>query len=259
MSFLRTALVLVLSLSASGAEAVENPRVVIELFTSQGCSSCPPADRLLGEMAKEEGVIALTYPVTIWDHLGWHDTLATPANTARQRAYGEARGDRRIYTPQVIVNGVKHAVGSDRTAIDNKCRFDETMKNALSVPVSVQARAGGLRITTGAGTGDGASGAARLVLVVYDAEQRIRVNAGENEGQYLHYTNVVRVLKDLGPWKPDQMLDIPMPAEARSGSGIVVMVQTGTKGEAASALPAGVILGAASLPPRSGQQASGTH
>src|SRR5215831_15615847 len=84
------------------------PRAVIELFTSQGCSSCPPADQLLGELTGDPSLVAVSVPVDYWDYLGWKDTLADPHNTARQKAYAHARGDGQVYTPQVVVNGAMH-------------------------------------------------------------------------------------------------------------------------------------------------------
>ena len=92
------------------------PRAVVELFTSQGCSSCPPADKIIGELARDPSVIALSMPIDYWDYLGWKDTLADSRFSARQKAYSQARGDRNVYTPQVIVNGSAHVIGSDREA-----------------------------------------------------------------------------------------------------------------------------------------------
>ena len=94
------------------------PAAVVELFTSQGCSSCPPADAILAELARRPDIVALTFPVDYWDYLGWKDTLAHPLFTARQRAYAHARGDRQVYTPQMVVNGTKPCIGSDRAQID---------------------------------------------------------------------------------------------------------------------------------------------
>src|SRR4051795_2587142 len=94
------------------------PRAVIELFTSQGCSSCPPADRILGELAKDPSVIALSMPIDYWDYLGWKDTLADSRFSARQKAYSQMRGDRNVYTPQVVVNGAAEVNGGDRVSID---------------------------------------------------------------------------------------------------------------------------------------------
>src|SRR3954452_23416283 len=96
-----------------------DPRAVVELFTSQGCSSCPPADKILGELAKDPSVIALSMPVDYWDYLGWKDTLADSRYSARQKAYSHMRGDRDVYTPQVIVNGAAEVNGSDLSGIEN--------------------------------------------------------------------------------------------------------------------------------------------
>src|SRR5437764_2212404 len=95
-----------------------DPRAVVELFTSQGCSSCPPADKVLGELANDPSVIALSLPIDYWDYLGWKDTLADSRFTARQKAYSRSRGDRDVYTPQLIVNGAAQVIGSDRAKID---------------------------------------------------------------------------------------------------------------------------------------------
>src|SRR3954453_7509032 len=99
---------------AGGARGAEARGAVVGLFTSQGCSACPPADRLMAELAREPGVIALSLPVTYWDYLGWKDTLAHAAFTERQRAYAGMRGDRQVFTPQAVVNGAATVVGSDR-------------------------------------------------------------------------------------------------------------------------------------------------
>src|SRR5713226_705298 len=94
------------------------PRAVIELFTSQGCSSCPAADKLLGELARDPTLVTISVPIDYWDYLGWKDTLADPRNTARQKAYAHVRGDGQVYTPQVVVNGALHALGSDKAVIE---------------------------------------------------------------------------------------------------------------------------------------------
>ena len=104
-------------MSAAPARAGE-PRAVIELFTSQGCSSCPPADKLLGELAHDPSLIALSLPVDYWDYLGWKDTLALHGHADPPARLRAARGDREVYTPQVVVNGVVHALGSDKAAIE---------------------------------------------------------------------------------------------------------------------------------------------
>src|ERR1044071_6532205 len=113
-----TPTVLGIGLALVSAQAhADQPRAVLELFTSQGCSSCPKADRLAGELAKEKDLVVLTFAVDYWDYLGWKDTFGAAAHSARQRAYANVRGDRKVFTPQMIVNGSESATGSDRAGI----------------------------------------------------------------------------------------------------------------------------------------------
>ena len=116
------AVVVVCASVAPHSFAQGEPRAVIELFTSQGCSSCPAADKLLGELAADPSLVPISVPIDYWDYLGWKDTLADPRNTARQKAYAHVRGDGQVYTPQVVVNGSLHVLGSDRAAIEHRHR-----------------------------------------------------------------------------------------------------------------------------------------
>src|SRR6476661_11274553 len=113
------------------------PRAVVELFTSQGCSSCPPADQIIGELAKDPSVIALSLPIDYWDYLGWKDTLADSRFSARQKAYSHMRGEREVYTPQVVVNGSAHVIGSDRARIEGAIDATRKSEGVMSVPVSM--------------------------------------------------------------------------------------------------------------------------
>src|SRR5712675_276593 len=115
----------------AGAE----PRAVVELFTSQGCSSCPPADKLLSQFVSDPSLIPLSLPIDYWDYLGWKDTLADPRNSARQRAYSRVRGDREVYTPQVVVNGSVHALGSDKSSIEKAVAKSRVNPATLSLPI----------------------------------------------------------------------------------------------------------------------------
>ncbi len=176
----------------SGAGAAE-PRAVIELFTSQGCSSCPPADRLLGELANDSSIIALSLPVDYWDYLGWKDTLASPRYSAKQRAYSHVRGDRDVFTPQVVVNGTIHVLGSDRAAIERA--IAQSKRAAMLVPVSV-IRTGDLA-TVNVPEGKGQAevwvcGVARSVPVA--------IGRGENRGSTITYHNVGKRWVKLGSW-----------------------------------------------------------
>src|SRR5437868_8344440 len=114
-----------------------DPRAVVELFTSQGCSSCPPADKIIGELAKDPSVIAMSMPIDYWDYLGWKDTLADSRFSARQKAYSQMRGDREVYTPQVVVNGSVHVIGSDLTGIENAIGATRKGDGVMSIPVTM--------------------------------------------------------------------------------------------------------------------------
>src|SRR6202012_4721381 len=114
-----------------------DPRAVVELFTSQGCSSCPPADKIIGELAKDPSIIALSMPIDYWDYLGWKDTLADSRFTARQKAYSKVRGDRAVYTPQAVINGETHVIGSDRESIETAIGATNKSDGVMSVPVTM--------------------------------------------------------------------------------------------------------------------------
>src|SRR5437868_4527748 len=114
--------------------AEADPRAVVELFTSQGCSSCPPADKILGDLSGDPSIIALSMPIDYWDYLGWKDTLADSRFSARQRAYSRMRGDREVYTPQVVVNGSVHVIGSDRGSIENAIGGTRKDDGVMTVP-----------------------------------------------------------------------------------------------------------------------------
>lgn len=166
---------------APAARAGDMP-VVLELFTSQGCSSCPPADALLGVLARQPGVIALAWHVDYWNGLGWRDPFATRLATDRQRAYA-ARLHTEVYTPALVVNGASVVVGSDRAAIDRAMR----QVPALRVPVSLRAGKAGLIATVSA-----APPGATALLATYDPERQTAIGAGENSGRRLREYHVVR-------------------------------------------------------------------
>src|SRR5665648_253036 len=125
-------------------------KAVLELFTSQGCSSCPPADALLAKLATKPGIVALSYSVDYWNYLGWHDTLSSAANSDRQRDYARARGDGRVYTPQVVVDGVIHVNGSDATAIAQATKAASVRLADIRVSVSMHGDGDTLVIDVGA-------------------------------------------------------------------------------------------------------------
>lgn len=183
-------------LAAQTAQA--EPRAVIELFTSQGCSSCPPADKLLGEYARDRSVVALTLAVDYWDYLGWKDTLALSGHTIRQRAYAKVRGDRQVYTPQAVINGVAHVLGSDKSAIERAIRQTREKVAILSLPVTLRLSEDAIAVTVEAASGIGKSGEIWLCPIIRSAP--VSIARGENGGRTITYSNVVRRWIKLGDW-----------------------------------------------------------
>ena len=217
----------------SGAEA-KPPRAVIELFTSQGCSSCPPADALLAKLASEDDLIALSLPVDYWDRLGWKDTFAMHAFTERQLAYSQERGDGKVYTPQAVVNGKEHAVGSQRAAI--AAAVDETA-SSLSVPLSLDRSQDALKISVGAAPG--APARSTLLLMPYLAARDVSIGRGENARRTVTYTNIVRDIVPLATWDGKPIArTIPLD-EYKNYDGLVVLLQAGSPGNPGTILGAG--------------------
>jgi len=224
---------------ASPAPATEaQPRVVVELFTSQGCSSCPPADAYLGELAQRPDVLALAFHVDYWNYIGWTDPYASKLATERQHDYARHLNLRYVYTPQMVVNGTTEGVGSERLSIAPMIKAAEDAK-ALSQYVSIRRDAdGALAIHVDAGAG---AEPATLWLVGFDREDATPVLRGENEGRTLKDYQVVRSFAAVGSWR-GQALDLTLPADHQPAGdgGIAVLLQQGGTGR---------ILGAALLKP----------
>lgn len=184
--------------------AVE-PKAVVELFTSQGCSSCPNADAVLGRLAKRDDIIALSLSVDYWDYLGWKDTLASPKFSERQRSYGKARGDGKIYTPQVVVNGLIHVNGSDEDQIGRL--IDKTAKtlSASRVLIRLSQDKDKLVVEAGAAAPGTTPKEATLWLAVIAKDVTVPIARGENQGKTVTYNNVVRELIPIGMWNGKPM------------------------------------------------------
>ena len=175
-----------------------DPRAVIELFTSQGCSSCPPADKILGELAKDPSVIALSMPIDYWDYLGWKDTLADSRFSARQKAYSQVRGDREVYTPQVVVNGIVHVLGSDKAAIEQAIAQTRQSAAPLTLPVTMTVADG--KVTVNVPAAEHEQHSAEVWLCPITGKAQVEIGRGENRGHTLAYYNVVRRWVKLGDW-----------------------------------------------------------
>lgn len=215
---------LVAALTAGSAAA--EPRAVVELFTSQGCSSCPPADRLLGELAADPSLIALSLPVDYWDYLGWKDTLADSRFSARQKAYSHSRGDRNVFTPQAIVNGAVSVLGSDRDSIESaaaRTRLDGLM----SVPVTLTRSGNQIHVAVSAADGK----AGEVWICAVSRAVPITIARGENRGRQITYHNVVRGMLKVGDWT-GKAVSWSVPIENLAHDGVdaaAVYVQGGNR------------------------------
>lgn len=224
--------------SAWAQENKDQPIGVIELFTSQGCSTCPPADSLFEELAAKDNLVALAYHVDYWNYLGWRDTLSTPASTTRQYDYMRSFDSRSVYTPQAVLNGRKHVNGADRIAINTSIDEMQREGKGLSVSVKVSKTKDTITIETGAATGKEKQ--AQLVLVYFNPPQPITVDRGENKGKTLTYWNAVSDVQAAGMWYGKAArFDLPAREIAKKGGCAVLLQATDENG-----LP-GAILGAA--------------
>jgi len=231
---------------ASAVQAGE-VRGVVELFTSQGCSSCPPADKLLGELADDPSLVALSLPVDYWDYLGWKDTLALRGHTKRQRAYSKTRGDREVFTPQAVISGSVYALGSDKAAIEQALTKSRD-SGALTVPVQVAVKDGAVSITTTAAKEAAVANSVlgEIWLCPISRKVHVTIGRGENNGHSIVYHNVVRRWVKLGDWT-GQPVSYSLPkASVTNGDAeidaVAVLVQRGSASEP------GPIVGAALAP-----------
>jgi hypothetical protein len=222
IGFIGAALVIAASTSAKS-----DPRAVIELFTSQGCSSCPPADKLIADLRNDPTLLVLSLPIDYWDYLGWKDTLALPGHAARQKAYSQMRGDREIYTPQVVVNGMVQALGSDRGEIEKAVTQSRHNVDALKIPIRVAIADERVTVTLPNGSSDDAAG--ELWLCPLSRSVAVGIGRGENRGRTITYTNVVRRWVKLGTWSgKSETLSVPLDTIKAAGiDGFAIMLQAG--------------------------------
>jgi len=234
-------LVAVLVLGGCASASASGPRALLELFTSQGCSSCPPADKLLGELAADPSLVAISAPIDYWDYLGWKDTLADPADSARQRAYARARGDRQVYTPQIVVNGATHVLGSDHSAIERAIVQTGRNPAIMSVPVLLSLGGHSLDVKI-AGGKEHVGGEVWLCPLAKSVP--VVIARGENRGRTITYHNVVRHWLKLGDFNgTDLTWSVPTPElVADESDAVAVFVQQGTREKP------GFVLGAALAP-----------
>jgi len=205
------------------ARAAEEQPVVVELFTSQGCSSCPPADALLEELSKRPGVVALSLHVDYWDYIGWRDPFADSAYTERQRLYQTRLDNRFIYTPQMVIDGVYDVVGSRHGQV---AQAIEQARGRQKVALTLTQESVAIP------AGDAPKSGATVWLALLDRHHETPVAAGENHGRKLVNANVVRSFTKIGEWKGEALV-LPLDPEAAKKEGryaCAVLLQDGDYG-----------------------------
>lgn len=222
---------------SSVADELKRPKGVVELFTSQGCASCPPADIALKKLVEQGDVVALAYHVDYWNYMGWTDTYGSKENTDRQYAYARTLGRSTVYTPQAVINGREHMSGADLDALNSK--LDELKEAGKGLGVDVQASLKGDQLAISVAKGEGK---ANVVVAYFDRGTYVTVENGENKGQKIPYWHSVTDIQTVGMWD-GQKLDLILPGNMIGSNkkyGCAVLLQKASHGGEPSA-----ILGAA--------------
>lgn len=211
--------------TAPAAQAADNV-VLVELFTSQGCSSCPPADRNLGDLALRDDVLPLSMHVDYWDYLGWRDTFARRAHTERQYEYRRLMGARVVYTPQMIVQGSQDVPGYQPDVISAAIDRAATVERSASISIAEDQGMYEAEVTTAADGGRECT----IWMASYDMQAVVNIERGENAGREITYHNVVQKLMRVGPWDvgASQTVSLPKPEK---GEGVAIWLQDDQTGE----------------------------
>ena len=204
---------------SASAQSAHQPSTVVELYTSQGCSSCPPADKLLGDLVKDDRVLGLSFAVTYWDYIGWKDIFGNTDHDDRQVEYRGRFNSRYVYTPQMVVGGKDHVVGSDSSAVT--ALIKKHADHAKSLPLEWSFNGDQLDVTLPSGSGN-----ATIWLADIDSAKDVDIRRGENTGRIITYHNVVRKIRSVGDWTGEMKiisLDLnEMRAEGRDGCALIV-------------------------------------
>ncbi len=212
---------------ADAREGVDGPWS-IELFTSQGCSSCPPADTLLGKFARRSNIVALSFHVDYWDYNGWKDPFATRETSERQRGYARVLKQRYVYTPEMVVDGIGHDPGTKRAPIEALLAEAKRRSPRRATPQLARAADGTLTIRLA--EFELAAGPAEVTLAVYDRRHSTPVPSGENNGRMLDNFNVVRRLEKIASWHGGAKSWKVSPDRFAPGQGMAVLVQVADHG-----------------------------
>ena len=214
----------------AAAGAAGNPKNVIELYTSQSCSLCPRAQTVLKTLVDRRDIIELSLNVDYWDYLGWKDTLGKAAHTQRQRAYARARGDGKIYTPQIVANGLTAAVGSDRSQIERASI--ESANRLAGDRVKLELRSDKTSFTIKVGPGARPDKPATIYIATVSPTVTVKIIGGENRGHQITFHNVVRNIVPVGMWFGEDATIRLLKRDLLQGGGerCVVLVQSADAG-----------------------------
>lgn len=251
MRFLPATCLALASLSPQPSLGEAKLPVVVELFTSQGCSSCPPADAMLRDLARMDGVIALSLHVDYWDYIGWPDSFASPAHSSRQEAYARDAGERMVYTPQVIVGGQDRLIGGDAVAVMERINAHADLRTPVAL--SLDFERGRLRVEAPALTLQ----RPLLVQVVrYIPEDEVVITGGENAGLTVAYGNIVTSWETVGAWTGEEGLDLDLPLEGTEP--VAVILQEAGPGAVRAAATLDPETGRADVAPKASETAEAT-
>lgn len=228
------------SLWANAAD-IYTPKGVVEVFTSQGCSSCPPADKFVTSISNDRDVLALAFHVDYWDYLGWKDTFAKSSHTDRQRAYSRSFNENQVYTPQAVINGRSHTVGSRANIISATLDQYGSTNMGLSVPINATIKDDAIEVSIDAAT---KAKKATLWMVYFNDKELVKVERGENRGRDLTYSNIVRDVELVGMVEPSGMkLMLPFKEVGKKGhdSCALILQETTDKGTPGPIIGATVI------------------
>jgi hypothetical protein len=216
-------LLALLALCCSAAVSAQQRPVVVELFTSEGCSSCPPAEAYIGQLSSRADVVALAFHVDYWDELGWRDRFELAQSVERQNIYARNLHRSSVYTPQLVIDGRFDAIGSDGSAVARALAAQRT-----SVPLSLSLHDGELLVDVGARS---QSSGCDVLLIAYLRHAVSAIGRGENAGRNLEEFNIVRELRTLGAWKGEpQAFRVPLASLPRDTTDVAVLVQPAGQG-----------------------------
>ena len=216
--------------AGSHGKEVVQPSAVVEMFTSQGCSSCPPADKVLSEYAADKNVLALSWHVDYWNYLGWKDTFSKAEFTERQQHYAVSFRRRGVYTPQAVVNGRDHVVGSRKSHIEKLMKTYNSTGEGLTVPLDVKLLGDRMRVSSAPGAD---TGKATLYVIYFDRKKSVSIKRGENRGREIEYHNIVREVSMLGMAEGGK-LDVSLPLAEMKRKGhdacAIILQQSSSNG-----------------------------